>query len=183
MDSNPTNPTNSAGAEHTEEYPPSQEESYATKLTAARKELADLNTDYTAQLARYRSIPPSVKTHSLTPPIESCRNAFENPSSADDPVGRMMSDAKDVLDRLVEEWRTRDMYGEIDSSEGLTKDERSKIWEEWGKIEGELGALEKLSLRLFPLGKGKRRAAGAPEGKRPERRRRMYHDLFASLPA
>ncbi|KAK4916579.1 hypothetical protein LTR49_015412 [Elasticomyces elasticus] len=172
MNPNNTTTTNSAGAEHAEVKPDIQEESYTQKLTAARKELADLNTEYTAQLTRYRAIPPSVKTHSLTPPIEGCRNAFENPSSADDPVGRLMSDAKDVLDRLVEEWRTRDMYGTIDSSESLTADERSKIWEEWVGIEGELEALEKLSLRLFPLGKGKRRAADVPEGKRPERRRR-----------
>ncbi|KAK5682135.1 hypothetical protein LTS10_005260 [Elasticomyces elasticus] len=172
MDSNNTTSTNSAGAEHTEEQPSSQEESYISKLTAARKELADLNTEYTAQLARYRAIPPSVKTHRLTPSITHSRIAFENPSSSSDPVGRMMWDAREVLDRMVEEWKVSDIYGCIDSSEDLTKDERSKIWEEWGKIEKELEALEKLSLRLFPLGRGKCRAADALEGKRSERRRR-----------
>ncbi|KAK3641589.1 hypothetical protein LTR56_011190 [Elasticomyces elasticus] len=83
-----------------------------------------------------------------------------------------MSNATDVLDRMVEEWRVSDMYGCIDSSDDLTKDERSKIWEECVKIETELLALEKFSLRLFPVQKGKRRAADASEERRPERRRR-----------
>ncbi|KAK5725270.1 hypothetical protein LTR17_013139 [Elasticomyces elasticus] len=181
MDSNPTNPTNSAGAERVEASPPSPtERAMQRKITTAREELADLNTEYTAQLARYRAIPPSVRKNSLAPSITQCQMVFGDPASSTDPVDRLMWDARDVLDRLVEEWRTRDMYGEIDSSEDLTEDERSKIWEEWVKIENELLALEKFSLRLFPVQKGKRRAADAPEGKREERRRRwitLQHTL------
>ncbi|KAK5696175.1 hypothetical protein LTR97_008595 [Elasticomyces elasticus] len=172
---NPNNPTttSSAGAEQAEANPEIQEEeTYTRKLTTAREELADLNTEYTAQLTRYRAIPPSVKKNSLAPSITQCQIAFENSSSSEDPVGRMMSNARDVLDRMVEEWRVSDMYGTIASSDDLTKDERSKIWEECVKIETELLALEKFSLRLFPVQKGKRRAADASEESRPERRRR-----------
>ncbi|KAK5719503.1 hypothetical protein LTR15_008027 [Elasticomyces elasticus] len=172
---NPNNPTttSSAGAEQAEANPEIQEEeTYTRKLTTAREELADLNTEYTAQLTRYRAIPPSVKKNSLAPSITQCRIAFENSSSSEDPVGRMMSNATDVLNRMVEDWRVSDMYDLIDSSEDLTTDERSKIWEECVKIETELLALEKFSLRLFPVQKGKRRAADASEESRPERRRR-----------
>ncbi|KAK4950643.1 hypothetical protein LTR10_010636 [Elasticomyces elasticus] len=177
MNPNPTTTTSSAGAEHAETKPEIQEETYTRKLTTAREELADLNTEYTAQLTRYRAIPPSVKKNSLAPSITQLQMAFGNPASATDPVERLMWDARDVLDRMVEDWRVSDMYGTIDSSEDLTKDERSKIWEECVKIETELLALEKFSLRLFPVQKGKRRAADASEESRPERRRSLPHNL------